>query len=223
VVRAEMRIPEDVMGRILLLSAVLLILFTGTDVLSNRLSVSSPLVLRELPYRISGWVGEDKIIPNPVLLKLGVDDSLMREYIREDSRFWLYIGYYRSQKGSKTIHSPKHCYPAAGWEKIESSIIPIKVTARNLAEDTITVNRYLLGKDGERELVYYWYQTGETTEVDEIGVLIDRLKNSLMRNRTDGALIRLSARIRGENIADEERMRDSIPLIYSFMNQNSSR
>lgn len=214
-----MALPRDLKGRLLLLSTALVASILGANTLANRTAEYPAPQIREVPRQVLDWYGVDRIIPNEVLTKLGVDDFLMREYSRRDSRFWLYIGYYRSQKGSKTMHSPKHCYPGSGWQKVESSIVPFRVLDSQGSEKTIPVNRYLVEKAGEQELVYYWYQSGKTVEASEINSFLIRLRSAIFWNRTDGVLVRLSTRFQAGHVVEGEKIRNAIPQVYSLLCQ----
>ena len=215
--------PGGLAGRVLLLSSVLAVSVLGANIMANRTMEFPVPGIRNFPQQILGWYGVDRSISNEVLSKLGVDDFLMREYSWDDSRFWLYIGYYRSQKGSKTVHSPKHCYPGSGWQKVESSIVSFPVEDGKESVKTIPVNRYLVAKGGDQELVYYWYQTGNTVEANEYFSLLGRVRNALFRNRTDGALVRLSTRFRAGHDTEGEKMREAIPRVYHALCQTMSR
>jgi EpsI family protein len=79
------------------------------------------------------------------------------------------------------------------------------------------VNRYLLGKAGELELVYYWYQMQNTAIASEYEVILTRFLNSISKNRTDGALVRVSVRIGKGDIAEAEKVAAMIPHIYNSL------
>jgi hypothetical protein len=65
----------------------------------------------------------------------------------------LYIAYFPTQKAGDTIHSPNHCLPGAGW-------VPTSREWFGLRPDgsSFPVNRYVVSKAGERQLVLYWFQ-----------------------------------------------------------------
>jgi EpsI family protein len=203
--------------RLLLLSAALFGTIFGTKYYLELQERTGEAKIADFPLDFQGWKGNDKGLPSPVLMTLGVDDFIMREYNNGNSRFWLYVGYYRNQRKAKTIHSPKHCYPAAGWEKIQSSVIPIRVKGGDGHWISIPVNRYLLGKAGELELVYYWYQMQNTAIASEYEVILTRFLNSISKNRTDGALVRVSVRIGKGDIAEAEKVAAMIPHIYNSL------
>ena len=55
----------------------------------------------------------------------------------------------------------------------------------------LTVNRAVIARGSDRQLVYYWFQQRGRLMTNEYLVKWFLFWDSLMRNRTDGALVRL--------------------------------
>jgi EpsI family protein len=53
------------------------------------------------------------------------------------------------------------------------------------------VNRVIIAKGGQRQLVYYWFRERDRRLTDEYVVRWYLFWDALTRNRTDGALVRL--------------------------------
>ncbi len=142
-----------------------------------------------------GKIGEfhkvkDDILDEKVLSILGVDNYLFRAYTGPGNyHLWLYIGYFQDQKEGEMIHSPKHCYPGAGWNPVESTTVQLSIPGM---EKKIVVNELVVQKGRERQLVYYWYQSRGKTIASEYRDRIYMVIDSLLRGRSDGALIRIS-------------------------------
>src|SRR5260370_39286597 len=67
---------------------------------------------------------------------------------------FLYIAYFPTQKAGDTIHSPNHCLPGAGW--VPTSREVVQITSPD--GSSFPVNRYVVSKSGDRELVLYWFR-----------------------------------------------------------------
>jgi len=81
----------------------------------------------------------------------------MRGYVDAAGRgLNLYIAYWDTQRKGAVIHSPKNCLPGAGWEAVESSLLTIPLPPPH---PSIIVNRYLIQKDREQQVVLYWYHS----------------------------------------------------------------
>ena len=146
-------------------TAVVLVLVLGAGLYSTRLRSAEATVPREplptLPLELGAWHGRDSApLPDDILGQLGVDDYINRHYFRSDpdtaasvAPVGLYVGYYASQRQGDTIHSPQNCLPGAGWRPVASdrTILPA-------GGHTVAVNRYVIQKGLDRQVVFYWYQ-----------------------------------------------------------------
>ena len=154
----------------------------------------SRLPFSEFPMDIGGWMGERlPPIEEKILAVLGVDDYLSRAYFTPDrsSVVGLYMGYYGSQRQGDTMHSPLNCIPGAGWEPVSSTTIPIQVGANT----EIVVNRYVVQKGLDRQLVLYWYQSHGRVVASEYWGKLYLIGDAIRLNRTDGSLVRVIAPI----------------------------
>lgn len=144
------------------------------------------------PEMVGGWKGqEDGVLDSEVLGILKVDDYLMRRYVDGAGRsLWLYVGYWATQRKGAQMHSPKNCLPGGGWEPLEFSRLAIDLPG---GRDSITVNRYVIQKDRNMQVVLYWYDSQGRAIPGEVQAKIAMVRNSIVRNRTDGALIRVSS------------------------------
>lgn len=144
------------------------------------------------PLRLSTWTGQDLPPFEPsVMAILGVDDYVNRAYYRPDrSAAGLYIGYYKSQRQGDSIHSPLNCLPGAGWEPLSKGYLTIPVsTAAGTAD--ISVNRYVIQKGLDRQLVLYWYQSHGRAVANEYWSKLFLIRDAVRINRTDAALVRV--------------------------------
>src|SRR5207248_2710007 len=130
---------------------------------SHREQAPSRATFDRFPKQIAGWQGVDLPPFEPaVLAVLGADDYLNRAYYLPDrSGVGLYVGYYESQRQGDTIHSPLNCLPGAGWEPLSKAYlaIPISSAGSTGASPDILVNRYVIQKGLDQQLVFYWYQS----------------------------------------------------------------
>ena len=144
--------------------------------------------------QIDEWQGAPQApIENKILAILGVDDYLTRAYYTPDrsALVGLYMGYYGSQRQGDTMHSPLNCLPGAGWEPLSKTTIPIRVDANA----DIVVNRYVVQKGLDRQLVLYWYQSHGRVVASEYWSKFYLIRDAVRLNRTDGALVRVIAPI----------------------------
>ena len=157
------------------------------------LPTRQPLAL--LPMSVGGWTGHREADFTPdILAILGVDDYITRTYVQDRWPVGLYVGYHTSQRQGDTIHSPLNCLPGAGWQPVDvgRAIIPVK-GAPGVANATtpVEVNRVIIAKGIERQLVLYWYQSHRRVVAGEYRAKIFTVLDSVRYNRTDAALVRV--------------------------------
>ena len=149
------------------------------------------------PSAVGPWQErEAAVFDVEILNNLKVKDYLMRRYVDPSGRsLWLYIGYWDTQRKGAQAHSPKNCLPGSGWDPLEATHITVPLPHPYAP---ITVNRYLIQKDRSIQLVFYWYDAQGQPIAGEIPAKIQTVKSAIFRNRTDGALIRISSPIYGD-------------------------
>src|SRR5688572_9691787 len=142
---------------------VLTILFLAT--LGLVASASKPGIIPTrasfvtFPMQIDGWKGrQEPPFADDILAILGVDDYLTRTYFSPAGGVGLYVGYWSTQSQGDQIHSPLNCLPGAGWEPLSKGALQVDVADTAGAPRQISINRYVIQKGLDRQLVLYWYQ-----------------------------------------------------------------
>jgi len=151
------------------------------------------LPFAQFPMQIEEWRGAPQPPMEPkVLAVLGVDDYLTRAYYTPDQSglVGLYLGYYGSQRQGDTMHSPLNCLPGAGWAPLSNTRVSIPVLG-----DSMVVNRYIIQKGLDRQLVLYWYQSHGRVVASEYWSKFYLIRDAVRLNRTDGAIVRVIAPI----------------------------
>ncbi len=158
--------------------------------------------LAEFPLQISEWRGRNgKPFTDDVLAVLGVDEYITREYAAATRPgMSLYVGYYRSQRDGRTMHSPMNCMPGSGWEPTEKRRVWIEVPgAAGAAGTRVEVNRLVVQKGLDRLLVLYWYQGHGRVVASEYWGKIYTVLDAIRLNRSDGAMVRIITPLDGRD------------------------
>jgi exosortase D (VPLPA-CTERM-specific) len=138
-----------------------------------------------------GWTGRPDRLDREVLATLAVDDYLLADYVRPgEPSVNLYGAWYASQSGGASTHSPRTCIPGGGWRIVEfrEAAVPLKGATSSAP---LTVNRAVIQKGEQRQLVYYWFSQRGRVLTSEVAVKWYILHDAMAIGRTDGALIRL--------------------------------
>jgi EpsI family protein len=109
-----------------------------------------------------------------------------------------------------SVHSPQACLPGGGWQ-IESFT---QREVPNVLPDgsSIVVNRVEIALGEERQLVYYWFAQRGRVLTNEFLVKWYIFWDGLLRNRADGALVRLST-----YVGDKSALPEADARLATFM------
>jgi EpsI family protein len=178
--------------------------------------------LERFPLGIDQWHGQSADrFDQRVLTALGVDEYISRIYSESAGQTaGLYIGYYQSQREGNTMHSPLNCLPGAGWQPVVKERIRIPVldrpsaVGRPDARRDIEVNRFVIQKGGDRQVVIYWYQSRDRVVASEYWGKVFTVLDALRTNRTDAAMVRVVCPIAGPT-EDAERRANAAAIEFT--------
>jgi EpsI family protein len=198
------------MNKRVLVLFVCLLLSAGVMARADRPEVVPPRQpLERLPLQIGEWTGRSGApFTKDVMAILGVDDYITRIYFTPSREgIGLYLGYYESQRQGDTMHSPQNCLPGAGWEPVSNSKLNLVVPSGSTGTtQQVSINRYMIQKGLDRQLVLYWYQAHGRVVASEYWGKFYLIADAFRMNRTDGALVRVIAPVtsgeEGEAVAE---------------------
>jgi exosortase D (VPLPA-CTERM-specific) len=159
------------------------------------------------PTTIGEWHGRSSQLEAWAENSLALDDYILSDYSKVDGKTVnLYVAYYASQRTGESPHSPLVCIPGNGW-----SITGIE---RLDAETAHPINRAIIERSGSKQLVYYWYEERGRSIASEYWSKWYLLSDAIIKNRSDGALVRLIT-----TMAPGELERDADNRLRAFMNE----
>lgn len=215
----ERRLPSQfwVMAGLLLLAAgSSLLIGTRSEVHPERESFS------RFPMTIGQWQGTRSALGQQYIDILRFDDYLLADYTRGgNDPIDLYIAYYATQTAGVSMHSPDACIPGGGWRVTQKSTYAVQGV--RTAGAPLRVNRLVINKGGNRELVYYWFQERGRDITNEYMAKWWMFWDALRENRTDGALVRLVTNIPpgGDTTKADMRLTDFakevVPLLSAYI------
>jgi len=170
------------------------------------------------PNTVGQWQAREGVLLDlDTLNVLRPKDYLMRRDQDPLGRsIFLFIAYWDSQRKGAQPHSPKNCLPGAGWEPLEASMVTVPLP-RPFAP--ITVNRYLIQKDRDQQIVFYWYQSQGKAIAGELDARVQMVRDSVLRHRTDGALVRVSSAVYGSVQDTSDRLEKYIQAVYPLLSE----
>ncbi len=175
--------------------------------------------LQALTNQVGRWKGrEAPTFSDEVLAVLGADDLLNRYYLSaREPAVSLYVGYYRSQREGDTIHSPMNCLPGAGWLPIANDRAAIPIPGRHAP---IVVNRFVIRKGSERQVVLYWYQSHGRVVATEYWSKVYMVYDAVRSHRSDAALVRVISPVLPSEegtAAAEQRVTEFVQALFPHL------
>ena len=191
------------------------------DVVPERASLAG------FPLQVADWRGRPAEASQAEVTALKVTDYFAGIYGRgEREPVDLWIAYYDIQRKGGSVHSPRACLPGGGWRM--DSFDDYALGSVGADGESLVVNRAVLSMERERVLVYYWFlQQGHVVR-NEFAVKAYIFWNSLTKNRTDGALVRVITPVPdGEDLATaDQRLGDFVraidPSLHYYLPQKSA-
>jgi exosortase D (VPLPA-CTERM-specific) len=190
--------------------ALLIPMAFASTLIVEREDVSPPRAMFvDFPMQLDGWLGTALTLEKQSIDTLRFDDYMLADY-----RFGggqpvnLYTAYYRSQRKGQSAHSPQSCLPGGGWEI--SSFTRLDLPASSGMVRPLHVNRALIQKDSQKQIVLYWFKQRDRNLSNEYLVKVFLFWDGVSRGRTDGALVRIASLVgpgETEDIVDQRLLR----------------
>ena len=177
------------------------------------------------PTHLADWQGQMSSLDVATEQFLKVDDYILADYNQPGGKpVNLYIAYYASQRTNESPHSPIVCLPGGGW-----LITLLERQTFSSGGVDYPYNRVIIENGKSRDLVYYWFDERGRPVADEYLAKWYLLTDSVVKNRTDGALIRLTTSIspnEPEAAADQRLqsfMHVALPRMAEFLPSESAQ
>jgi exosortase D (VPLPA-CTERM-specific) len=159
--------------------------------------------MSSFPLEIGAWTGRQQRLGAATEEALRASDYLLVDYTSGKASINFLVAYYDSQAKGSGIHSPQVCLPGGGWEI--SGWMPFETSLRAESGNPLRVNRAIIQKGTDRQLVYYWFEEQGRSVTSDYGAKLFTLIDAVRYGRTDGALIRLVTPIEGTSVESADR------------------
>jgi len=157
------------------------------------------------PMKIANWSGRvEEPLSDKELKILGADDYLLRTYFAPGRAAGLYIGFWSSQKRGDAVHSPLNCLPGSGWQPVSHGHLRLTVPVPS-GQSEIEVNRYVIQKGLDRQMVLYWYQSHGRVIASEYWGKYYLVADAVRLGRSDTAIVRVVVPIPGNDAAADKQ------------------
>ena len=203
----DLEVHDRVTPKPFIFSALIIVCLAGYSfLLPERTEIIPPRKeFSEFPMKLEEWTGREDRLESIYLDALKLDDYIIADYTDgQGNLINFYVAYYASQKKGESAHSPRTCIPGGGWKIKELKQKTLDTFISN--GKPLAINRLLIQQGEHKQLVYYWFQGRSRIITNEYMVKWYIFWDSLTRQRSDGALIRLTTYLKpgeDESVADK--------------------
>lgn len=189
--RGVQRVPRPLTATTIAACAVLIAGAVAAAAIPQRQeAIPARAEFVDFPMVIGPWFGARGALEPIYIEALKFDDYLLADFQGPTPLpVNLYVAWYDSQQSGRSVHSPSTCLPGGGWRM--QSLTQVEVPGVQAAGQPLRVNRALITLGDRRQLVYYWFQQRGRVLTNEYLVKWYLFWDSVTRNRSDGALVRL--------------------------------
>ncbi len=155
----------------------------------------------DFPMHIGEWEGTRTYLSEDILAALWADDYIYATYrsAASSDTISILIPFYTYQGTQHTAHAPQSCLLGGGWTLLSSADVAMAVTSNK----QIPVRVMTLTKDNQHLLSsYFFLQRGRVITSPWMHKFY-LLRDSLIRNRTDGALVRVELHMADSQSRDQ--------------------
>ena len=161
------------------------------------INYSGKLYTEDIPMIIGDWYGKDLPISERVYEILETRDTFTREYVSTNGERILFTVVF-AQSNRKVAHPPEVCIRGAGWNISPMESETIALTGGKI--DKVTMNKFLLKRGNEIEIVLYLYKAGDMYTTSYYRHQINVVLNSILRKNSSAALIEIIVPAHGDDL-----------------------
>ncbi len=184
-----------------LLAAVVVVVVGGP--LAHRAANAPPVPLQQefqhFPLTLGAWHGNFVPIDAKIFEVTTADSYFNAAYHNgQGEQVNLWIAYYEHKKRGKSFHSPAVCMTGGGLRTLESREIEVA--------PGVPATAMLMEQDGKQILVYFWYYQAGRWIAGDYANKFAIAQDILLKQRSDGALIRLDTPVGQDQAAAAARL-----------------
>jgi EpsI family protein len=187
---------------ILIFSAIASVILTPT----YKTLSTPPNLEKDIPLNILQWTNRvspyAQVSTNPVTQAISdsiYDQVLARAYEdKSGNQIMLAIAFSQEQRQEIKIHRPEVCYPAQGYQMLQSNDHVFKVSGYPYP---IYGKQQIFKNENRIEAVSYWIRLGDAYPKTGLEMRIKILRDGLKGKLDDGVLVRVSSVINNESEA----------------------
>ena len=181
--------------------------------LASGSTVTVKVPLREILDNVNGWnTSSNQLLSDEIVNGLKLDDYIFRSYTKGPETVSLYIGYYRTAAKVGAAHDPLVCFSGQGWRTGNSTEGTYRLSS--MSGLTISYSSMIAERNGEREIIVYWFQANGTTSSSTLRQKLEMVRDRIKGGGEENAFVRITSPV-GHGTPEAARQRIHV-FIESF-------
>lgn len=141
----------------------------------------------QIPLNLGEWRGEHLEVEDRTVEILETDDVALMAYHKPDAQQPVWLAHVAGLGQRAAFHPPELCYIGSHFEVVERG--PIEVAGN---DETVSVMRLLLNKEGENFLAWYWFTAEDRMTVNYYHQQWWLVQATFLGRKPSGSLVRIS-------------------------------
>ncbi len=165
--------------------------------------------LDQIDKQLGNWRGQDRELDPRIFIQTGAVDTVDREYVNAaENLATLHCAYFEDYFAG-AFHNPSTCFRSQGWQAVKFVAMEVKTPDGGDQQ----VNARIWERDGQRQLVVYWYRLDEHVALDRWDLGWINLK--LRGRETWPVLVKILLTMTIEDLReDEKQMQEFAQYVY---------
>lgn len=122
-----------------------------------RPALEAESAVADIPLEAAGWRGEDDPVTERTYELLGTRNVLLRQY-GAAGKVPVGLCLVFSREDRRVSHPPEVCYRGDGYQILDRRVV--ETGLRDARGASLSANRLLVERPGQRLVVLYWYKAG---------------------------------------------------------------
>ena len=201
--------PAGIKASYLLAASFIILFFWGLNTaFDSARTIPDRKTFENFPLTIGDWKGKRSYLDKNILNSLWSDDYVSVEFYNKKTGdiLLLLVPYYEYQATRHTVHSPVSCLVGGGYAPLSRTLI-----RRDFPQPygKVKIRQMILEKNNQFLLSNYWFQQRGRILVSEYRHKWFLFLDSIFKNRTDGALVRIEMPLKDRDFTRAQAVVDS--------------
>ncbi len=158
----------------------------ASSLLSDASDIAEQGTYLELPQSAGEWMGPMASSDSWKPSYTGADDTIYRQYQKQDETVYFYVAYYGSQdNGKELVGSLNRVYDQKQWRRVQDNDVAVTL----LSGEKISVSETEIRSEDKRRIIWHWYNINGIVTANRVTAKILEAWERLRNRKVDAMLV----------------------------------